>query len=115
MRSLLPLMALLAGYAHAAKTLDIYFIDTEGGQSTLVVSPSGQTLLIDAGYTGFSGRDADRIAAAAKMAHVKHIDYFMLTHHHSDHEGGVPNLVQRLPVSVFLDKGPTVEKGDRIT
>ncbi|MGD1098529.1 MAG: MBL fold metallo-hydrolase [Bryobacteraceae bacterium] len=115
MRRLIPLMVILAGYAHAAKTLDIYFIDVEGGQSTLVVSPAGQTLLIDAGYARFGGRDALRIDAAAKAAHVKHIDYFLLTHHHEDHEGGVPNLMLRLPVSTFFDKGPTVEKPDRIT
>src|SRR5512140_2265426 len=61
------LMFLVAACAvHAAKTLDVYFIDTEGGQATLVVSPSGQTLLIDAGYTGFGGRDTVRIATAAK-------------------------------------------------
>ncbi len=110
---LLACAVLLAGAANAAKTLDIYFIDVEGGQSTLVVSPSGQTLLIDAGYAGFSGRDADRIATAAKLAHVKHIDYFLLTHHHADHEGGIPNLMERLPVSVFLDHGASVEEGGK--
>jgi beta-lactamase superfamily II metal-dependent hydrolase len=92
-----------------ARNLEIFFIDTEGGQSTLIVSPSGQTLLIDAGYTNYSGRDADRIADAAKLGHVKRIDYLLITHHHSDHEGGVPNLLQRLPVGVFLDPGPSVE------
>ncbi|MBZ5604966.1 MAG: MBL fold metallo-hydrolase [Acidobacteriia bacterium] len=107
MRFLLAL--LLAASAHAAKTLDIYFIDTEGGQSTLVVSPSGQALLIDTGYSNFSGRDADRIAAAAKMAHVKHIESVLITHHHSDHEGGVPNLLERLTAGTFYDHGPTVD------
>ena len=109
---LLVILVLFAGLVHAAKTLDIYFIDVEGGQATLVVSPSGQTLLIDTGWTGFSGRDADRIAEAAKHAHVKHIDTVLITHHHSDHEGGVPNLLQRLPVNQFLDHGPTVETGE---
>lgn len=109
MRLLIALLLLLSGAARAAKNLDIYFIDVEGGQATLVVSPSGQTLLIDTGFPGFSGRDADRIANAAKLAHVKRIDYVLVTHHHSDHEGGVPNLLQRLPVGVFLDHGPSVE------
>ena len=113
MRALIPWLVILAGPAHAAKTLDIYFIDTEGGQSTLVVSPSGQTLLIDTGYADFSGRDADRIAAAAKLAHVKRIDDLLITHHHPDHEGGVPNLLERLPVGVFLDHGPSVEEGGK--
>ncbi len=113
MRKLIALVLGLAGLAQAAKTLEIFSIDVEGGQSTLVVSPSGQTLLIDTGYAGFSGRDADRIAAAAKLAHVKHIDYLLITHHHPDHEGGVPNLAERLPVSVFLDHGPSVEAGGK--
>jgi beta-lactamase superfamily II metal-dependent hydrolase len=109
MRKLVPFVLFLASLAQGAKTLEIYSIDTEGGQATLVVSPSGQTLLIDTGYAGFSGRDADRIATAAKAAHVKHIDYLFITHHHFDHIGGVANLFERLPVSVFLDKGPSVE------
>ena len=101
--------AVLAVAVHAAKTLDIYFIDVEGGQSTLVVAPSGQSLLIDTGYAGNSGRDANRIAVAAKAAGVKKIDTLLLTHHHDDHAGGVPNLLARLPVALFLDKGPNVE------
>lgn len=93
----------------AAKDLEIYFIDTEGGQATLVVSPTGQTLLIDTGYAGYGGRDAYRIDTAAKAAHVKKIDYLLITHNHADHVGGVANLLQVLPVGVFLDKGPSVE------
>jgi beta-lactamase superfamily II metal-dependent hydrolase len=109
-----PILAFLALATLQAKTLDIYFIDTEGGQATLIVSPSGQAMLIDAGYAGFSGRDADRIMAAAKQAHVKHLEAVMITHHHSDHEGGVPNLLERFTVGGFYDKGPSVEaKPDR--
>src|SRR5215831_1094373 len=111
LRSTLLLLALLPG-AYAAKTLDIYFIDVEGGQSTLLVAPSGQSLLIDAGYTGFGGRDADRIARAAKAAGVKKIDFLLITHFHADHVGGLPNLLERLPVSVFLDHGPSIEDGN---
>lgn len=107
-------MALVAAAAlsvHAAKTLDIYFIDVEGGQSTLIVSPSGQSLLVDTGWAGNSGRDANRIAQAAKLAGVKKIDYLLITHHHADHVGGVENLLARLPVGAFLDHGPSVEDG----
>ena len=103
------LLAALAVTAQAAKTLDIYFIDVEGGQSTLIVPPSGQALLIDAGYAGISGRDAIRISAAAKAAGVKKIDTLLITHFHADHVGGVPNLLERLPVANFLDHGPSVE------
>ena len=110
---LLVLAVAFAAAAQAARTLDIYFIDVEGGQSTLVVSPSGQSLLIDAGYAGNSGRDAIRIAAAAKAAGVKKIDTLLITHHHADHVGGVPNLLTRLPVALFIDKGPSVEEGGK--
>jgi beta-lactamase superfamily II metal-dependent hydrolase len=98
-----------AGVLQGAKTLDVYFIDVEGGQATLVVAPSGQSLLTDTGYTGFGGRDALRIAAAAKDAGVKRIDTLLTTHFHDDHVGGVANLLDRLPVTTFLDHGPSIE------
>jgi len=103
------LLAFCTGAAHAAKTLDVYFIDTEGGQATLVVAPSGQSLLIDTGYTGFGGRDTLRIAAAAKDAGVKRIDTLLITHFHDDHFGGVANLLDRLPVTTYLDHGESIE------
>src|SRR5271169_5542722 len=108
MRAISAGLVFLAASA-LAKPLEIYFIDVEGGKSTLIVSPSGQSLLLDAGYSNFSGRDSDRIAAAAKLAHVKKIDYVLISHHHSDHEGGVPNLLERLQVGMFFDPGPTVD------
>ncbi|MEO8050676.1 MAG: MBL fold metallo-hydrolase [Acidobacteriota bacterium] len=107
------LLAALAVTAQGARTLDIYFIDVEGGQSTLVVPPSGQALLIDAGYAGHSGRDANRIAAASKAAGIKKIDTLLITHFHGDHVGGVPNLLERLPVNTFLDYGPSVDGGGK--
>jgi competence protein ComEC len=97
--------------ARAAKTLDVYFIDTEGGQSTLFVSPSGETLLVDTGWPGFGGRDAGRILAAAQHAGVKQIDYLVVTHYHMDHVGGVPQLASRIPIRNFVDHGPSVEHG----
>jgi beta-lactamase superfamily II metal-dependent hydrolase len=100
---------LCSGYAQAARNLEIFFIDTEGGQSTLVASPSGQAMLIDTGYAGFGGRDANRIAEAAKLAHVKRINALFLTHYHADHAGGVKNLLEVLPVESFYDHG---EKAD---
>jgi competence protein ComEC len=99
----------LGSALQAAKTLDIYFVDVEGGQATLIVGPSGQSLLVDTGYAGFGGRDAVRIGLAAKQAGVKHIDYLLITHFHDDHVGGVRNLLERMPVTEFLDKGPSVE------
>src|SRR5580693_366251 len=109
----LCVLLLLAGSSQAAKTLDVYFVDVEGGQATLMVAPSGQSLLVDTGYAGFSGRDADRIAAAAKAGGVKRIDTLLITHFHSDHVGGVLNLLERLPVSTLLDIGGSVDAGGK--
>lgn len=95
----------------AAKTLDIYFIDVEGGQATLYVTPSKQSMLVDAGWPGFSGRDADRIVRVAKKAGVKAIDYLVVTHYHTDHVGGVPQLAEKLPIRNFVDHGPNNEAG----
>jgi len=98
----------------ADRTLDIYFIDVEGGQATLYVSPSGRAMLVDAGYPGFGGRDAGRIVAAAKQAGLQQIDILVVTHYHGDHVGGVPELAARMPIRTFVDHGPTSERGERI-
>ena len=97
--------------AQAKKTLDFYFVDVEGGQATLIVAPSGQSMLVDAGWPGYNNRDADRIAKAAKAAGVKKIDYLLITHYHLDHVGGVPQLLAKLDVETFVDHGPNTETG----
>src|SRR6185503_20116928 len=89
----------------SARDLDIFFIDVEGGQATLIVTPAGQSLLIDAGYGGRDARDAERILAAAREAHIDHIDYLLITHFHNDHVGGVPDLAERIPILRFIDYG----------
>jgi competence protein ComEC len=89
--------------------LKIVFVDVEGGQATLFISPAGQSLLIDTGWPGNNGRDADRIVAAAKHEGIAKIDYVLLTHYHDDHVGGVPQLVSRMPVGTFIDHGPNRE------
>jgi competence protein ComEC len=95
----------------AQKPLQVYFIDVEGGQATLFVTPAGQSLLIDTGWPGNAYRDANRIAAAAKLAKVKKIDYVIITHYHEDHVGGVPQLVEKIPVGTFIDHGANTETG----
>ncbi len=96
-----------------AKDLEVYFVDVEGGQATLMVAPSGQSVLVDSGWGDNNFRDANRIAAAAKLAKIKKIDYFILTHYHDDHVGGVRQLVQKLPVGTFVDHGPNREQFDK--
>jgi competence protein ComEC len=95
--------------AIAARDLEIYFIDVEGGQSTLIVDAQGESLLIDTGWADYDGRDADRIMRAAQAAGIDHIDYLMLTHYHSDHAGGVPQIAARIKINAFADHGPNTE------
>ena len=99
MRLLLVLLLTATLGAQAEKPLEIRFLDVEGGQATLIVSPSGESLLVDTGYPGNNGRDADRIAAAAKQAGLSRIDYLVITHYHADHVGGVPALAARITTS----------------
>lgn len=89
----------------AAKTLDIYFIDVEGGQSTLIVTPAGQSLLIDTGYPERNGRDPNRIMTAIADAQLTRIDYLLITHFHEDHNGGAAELARRIPIDTFIDYG----------
>ena len=83
--------------------LRMYVIDTEGGHSTLFVAPSGESMLIDAGFTG--GRDAGRILDVIQEAGVKQIDYMVLTHQDTDHFGGMKEIATKIPVRNFIDHG----------
>lgn len=109
----------------AAKTLDIYFVDVEGGQATLVVTPAGESLLVDAGFPSdgtfdsvpgdpAKARDANRIAAAARAAGVTRIDYFLSTHFHADHDGGVVELARLLPIGTFIDHGSPLPEAENV-
>ncbi len=107
---LVPSAAAIAHGQTAGKTLDIYFIDTEGGQATLYVSPSGQTLLVDTGNSG--ERDLNRILDVLTTAGVKQIDHMWLTHYHGDHFGSMVDLSKRIAIKQLYDHGPSIE-GDR--
>ena len=116
MRKIICLLVLVSCAAFASaqtrtsKTLDIYVVDVEGGNATLFVSPSGESLLMDAGNGGAAAaRDVDRIVAAVKDAGLTQIDHHITTHYHGDHFGGLPELAARVPIKEFIDHGPNVQ------
>jgi beta-lactamase superfamily II metal-dependent hydrolase len=116
MRNLLILALLLVASlalpgAQSLRPLDIYFIDVEGGQATLFVTPSGESMLIDTGYPGFEDRDLNRVLATIKQAGLTKLDYLLVTHYHNDHAGNAAAIGARIPVGTFIDHGPTVETG----
>lgn len=118
MRSILVLLSamllappLLLAQSSGAKTLDIYFIDVEGGQATLYVSPEGESVLVDTGFPG--ERDNQRILATLQAAGVEQIDYLVTTHYHGDHMGGLLELARRVPIRHYVDHGPSVERREQ--
>jgi competence protein ComEC len=106
---LLAQAALNGAAAQTRTTLDIYVIDVEGGNATLIVPPSGESLLIDTGNVGAPVRDAERIMAAAQDARLTQIDHLIVTHWHNDHFGGVAELAKRIPIRHFIDHGANVQ------
>ena len=105
---------LSASVASAADTLDIYVIDTEGGKAMILVTPDGESMLVDAGYPTPDDRDTKRIVAAAKAAGIKQFDIILATHYDADHAGNVPRVDAQIPGKVFIDHGgpiPTLNAG----
>jgi competence protein ComEC len=116
MRRVLPLIivaVVLTAVAFAqsrTRALDIYLIDVEGGNATLFVTPSGESLLIDTGNGGMAAtRDAGRIMAAVMDAGISQIDHLITTHYHGDHFGGMQELAGRIPIREFIDHGANVQ------
>src|SRR6202049_1287817 len=96
--------------AQTGKAFNIYVVDVEGGNATLFVAPSGESVLIDTGNGGAAApRDADRIMAAVKDAGLTQIDHLITTHWHGDHFGGMAELAGRIPIKEFIDHGPNVQ------
>jgi competence protein ComEC len=97
--------------AQTRTTLDIYVVDVEGGNATLLVPPSGESLLIDTGNVGPEAaiRDAERILAVTQDARLTQIDHLIITHWHGDHFGGVAELAKRIPIRHFIDHGANVQ------
>src|SRR5262245_43162371 len=113
--SLVVFLVELAPNAASAQTLDVYTIDVEGGNATLFVAPSGESLLIDTGNLApqpvAAVRDATRIVDAAKDAGLTQFDNLIITHWHQDHYGGLAELAKRIPIKHFIDHGPNQQPG----
>src|SRR5438128_7718609 len=108
--ALILAIALPAAQTPKANSLSIYVVDVEGGNATLFVAPSGESVLIDSGNGGgAAARDAGRIVAAAKDAGLTQIDNLITTHWHGDHFGGMEELAGRIPIRNFIDHGPNVQ------
>jgi len=94
----------------AGGALDIYWIDVEGGASTLIVTPGGQSALMDTGFEGFGDRDATRIASVVRdQAGLKRLDYVLISHFHSDHAGGLAALSRLVEIGTVIDHGDSVD------
>src|SRR4051794_5184575 len=110
MSKLLLVTLLSAGALLATSNkLEIYWIDAEGGAATLIVAPSGESLLVDTANRTPDDRDAKRIFATAQQAGLKQIDMLLTTHFHGDHIGAMPALAKLIPINMYLDHGESVE------
>jgi beta-lactamase superfamily II metal-dependent hydrolase len=110
------LVAFASAQPRTAPTLDLYLIDVEGGNATLIVSPARESLLIDTGNGGMAAmRDAERIMAAVRDANLTQIDRLITTHYHGDHYGAMAEVTTRIPVKEFIDHGPSVENNPGLT
>ncbi|MFN0055755.1 MAG: ComEC/Rec2 family competence protein [Planctomycetales bacterium] len=86
--------------------LDIYFVDVEGGAATVLVTPKGESVLIDSGYPDNDGRDRDRILKVVRdVAGRTQIDHAVVSHWHLDHYGNHAVLASQIPIKSFWDRG----------
>lgn len=106
MKALVVLTFLLVSVLSAADTLDIYVLDTDGGKAVILLTPAGETMLVDAGYPTKEDRDTNRIVEAAGAAGIRQFDYIVATHYDADHSGNIARVDARIPGRVFVDHGP---------
>src|SRR5689334_22767810 len=107
--TLICALVLAGGLAGASQNLEIYWIDAEGGAATLIVAPSGESLLVDTANRTPDDRDAKRIFAACQQAGLNKIDILLTTHFHGDHIGAMAALAKLIPIEMYMDHGESVE------
>jgi competence protein ComEC len=101
---MLSMCAGLAGCGQAGKGLHVYWVDVEGGAATLIVTPAGESVLVDTGVPG--ERDSGRIARLAKdVAGIRQIDHLVVTHFDIDHHGGAADLSKLIGIRKVYDPG----------
>ncbi|NIM06579.1 MAG: MBL fold metallo-hydrolase, partial [Armatimonadetes bacterium] len=90
--------------------LTVVFLDVGQGDSIIIHSPTGKSLLIDGG--GRSGESSDRgemgrwvVIPALYRQGIRRIDAVIATHPHDDHIGGLPEVIDEMPVRMILDSG----------
>ena len=106
------LLVLLACASLVGDPLEIYWIDVEGGAATLIVTPDEETVLMDAGWPGLDDRDPQRIVKVLEeQVGKRELDYFIASHFHRDHTGGLAALASMIPIGKFVDHGDSVEVG----
>jgi beta-lactamase superfamily II metal-dependent hydrolase len=110
----LSLLVVLCGADSPRRPLEIYFIDVMGGAATLLVTPDGESVLLDSGWAGNQDRDPIRIEKVLKEeAKLDHLDHLLTTHWHMDHFGGVDGLSRRLRIDQYWDRGlPDLKAAD---
>ncbi len=92
------------------RSLEVYVVDVEGGNATLFIGPTRESVLIDTGNGGANAaRDAGRILDAARDAGLSQIDHLITTHWHGDHFGGMAELASNIPIGAYYDAGPSVQ------
>ncbi len=113
LRLTLALFTPVLAFSQTPGTLDVYIIDVEGGNATLFVAPTGESLLMDTGNAGAAAvRDAGRIVDAVKAAGLQKIDHLITTHWHGDHFGGLAEFAARVPIGEFIDHGSNAQPAE---